>query len=59
VLHSKADEVIPFADSVELVKNSGLPTSALIEAGGDHRMADPKSLEIMLRACADAKKVKI
>jgi Alpha/beta hydrolase family len=25
VLHSKADDVIPFADSEELVRNSGLP----------------------------------
>ena len=54
ILHSRADEVIPFADSLELVKNSGLPASALIEAGSDHRLADPGSLEAMLEACADA-----
>jgi hypothetical protein len=28
-----------FADSVELVRNSGLPCSALIEVGDDHRLA--------------------
>jgi hypothetical protein len=30
VLHSRADDVVPFADSEELVKNSGLPASALL-----------------------------
>ena len=25
ILHSQADDVIPFADSEELVRNSGLP----------------------------------
>ena len=33
ILHSKADDVVPFADSVELVRNSGLPESALIVVG--------------------------
>src|SRR5712671_2934382 len=28
ILHSRADDVIPFVDSEELVKNSGLPASA-------------------------------
>jgi hypothetical protein len=41
ILHSRADEVIPFADSDELVRRSGLPASALIEVGADHRLADP------------------
>ena len=50
VLHSRADEVIPFADSVELVANSHLPDAALIEVGKDHRLADPESLEALLRA---------
>ena len=31
VLHSRQDEVIPFADSEELVANSGLPSETLIE----------------------------
>src|ERR1039457_6441439 len=51
ILHSKADDVISFADSEELVRNSGLPATALIEVGTDHRLADPEPLEAMLRAC--------
>lgn len=51
ILHSRADEVIPFADSEELVRNSGLPVYTLIETGSDHRLADPESLELMLEAC--------
>jgi hypothetical protein len=51
ILHSRADDVIPFADSEELVKNSELPGSALIEVGSDHRLADREPLEAMLRAC--------
>jgi hypothetical protein len=39
--HSRADDVVPFADSEELVKNSGLSVSALVEIGTDHRLADP------------------
>src|ERR1700676_3700360 len=30
ILHSRADEVIPFVHSEELVRNSGLPAGALI-----------------------------
>src|SRR6202142_3106026 len=44
ILHSRADDVIPLADSEELVRNSGLPSSALIEVGSDHRLADPEPL---------------
>jgi alpha-beta hydrolase superfamily lysophospholipase len=51
ILHSRADDVVPFADSEELVRNSGLPSSALIEVGTDHRLADPQPLAAMLRAC--------
>jgi hypothetical protein len=51
VLHSRADDVVPFGDSEELVKNSGLPASALIEVGSDHRLADPEPLAAMLAAC--------
>jgi hypothetical protein len=56
ILHSRADNVVPFADSEELVRNSGLPASALIEVGGDHRLADPEPLKAMLRACERAAK---
>ncbi len=51
ILHSQLDEVVPFADSVELVRKSGLPASALVEVGTDHRLADPESLRMMLEAC--------
>src|ERR1017187_9168992 len=48
ILHSRADDVVPFADSEELAKTSG---AALIEVGNDHRLANPGPLEAMLRAC--------
>lgn len=51
ILHSREDDVIPFADSEELVRNSGLPVYTLIEVGHDHRLADPESLDLMLNAC--------
>jgi hypothetical protein len=51
ILHLRADDVILFADSEELVRNSGLPASALIEVGTDHRLADPEPLAKMLEAC--------
>jgi alpha-beta hydrolase superfamily lysophospholipase len=50
ILHSRADETVPFADSEELVTNSGLPSSVLIEVGTEHRLADEESLAMMLRA---------
>jgi hypothetical protein len=53
ILHSRADEVVPFADSEELVRNSG-PPSALVEVGQDHRLADPGPLRKMLEACGGA-----
>jgi len=51
ILHSRADDVIPFADSEELVANSGLSPDTLIEVGSDHRLADEESLSVMLWAC--------
>lgn len=53
ILHSRADDVIPFADSDELVRNSELSPSSLIEVGADHRLADPEPLQAMLRACRE------
>ena len=50
ILHSRADDVVPFGDSMELLANSSLPESALIEVGDDHRLADPEPLEALLRA---------
>jgi hypothetical protein len=50
IIHSRADDVVPFEDSVELWSKSGLPESALIEAGQDHRLATPEPLQVFLRA---------
>jgi hypothetical protein len=51
ILHSRADDVVPFADSEELARSSG---ATLVEVGMDHRLADPEPLAAMLRACAAA-----
>ncbi|MFO0799441.1 MAG: alpha/beta hydrolase [Gemmataceae bacterium] len=48
ILHSRADDVVPFADSEELAGNSG---ATLIEVGSDHRLADPEPLAAMRKAC--------
>ena len=48
ILHSRADDVVSFADSEELAKISG---ATLIEVGTDHRLADPEPLAVMLREC--------
>jgi len=54
ILHSGADDVVPFADSLELVRNSGLPSESLIVVGYEHRLADPESLKAMLEAVEKA-----
>ncbi len=54
ILHSKADAVVPFADSEELAGNSDLPPESLIEVGTEHPLADEESLEAMVRACIEA-----
>lgn len=51
ILHSRADDVVPFAFSEELVKNSGLPHEALIDVGKNHWLNDPEPLHAMLEAC--------
>jgi hypothetical protein len=50
ILHSEADDVVPIADSRELLARSGLPESALVVVGSDHRLADPEPLAAMLDA---------
>lgn len=50
ILHAPEDEVIPYADSLELLRNSGLERSALISVGNNHRLADTDSLRVMLAA---------
>ncbi len=54
ILHSQADDVVPFADTLELLRNSGLDESALIVVGNDHRLADPEPLAAMAMACEAA-----
>jgi alpha-beta hydrolase superfamily lysophospholipase len=54
ILHSRADDVVPFADSEELLRSSGLPASVPIEVGNDHRLADPEPLAAILEACERA-----
>lgn len=51
ILHSRADDVVPFENSEELVANSALPSTALSEIGNDHRLADPEPLAKMLEEC--------
>ena len=51
ILHSETDEMVPFEDSLELLGNGGLPESALIVVGTEHRLADEESLEAMVGAC--------
>ena len=51
ILHSRADDVVPFSFSEELVNNSGLPPEALIDVGNDHWLSDPEPLRAMLDAC--------
>ncbi len=57
ILHSEHDEVIPFADSVELVRASNLPASALWVIGHDHRLVDDASLDAQYRAICEAAKM--
>ena len=50
IIHSRADDVVPFADSVELISMSQLAETALIEVGQDHRLATPEPLAALLAA---------
>lgn len=54
ILHSEADDVVPIADSRELLTRSDLPQSALRVVGSDHRLADPEPLAAMLAAVESA-----
>ncbi len=54
ILHSEADDLVPIADSRELLARSELPETSLIVLGNDHRLADPKSLAAMLEAVESA-----
>jgi hypothetical protein len=50
--------VVPFANSEELISSSGLPESALIEVGTNHRLADEEPLASLLAACEAAARAK-
>jgi hypothetical protein len=50
ILHSRADAVVPFADTLELLRNGGLDETSLVVTGADHRLADPASLRALLKA---------
>ncbi len=52
ILHSEADDVIPIADSRELLVLSGLPASALLIVGNDHRLATAEPLAALLSSVA-------
>lgn len=54
ILHSRADERVPFSEAEELSQRSDLPLSALIDVGTEHRLADEESLEAMLKAVEDS-----
>ncbi|MEI7867167.1 MAG: hypothetical protein WCI11_04685 [Candidatus Methylumidiphilus sp.] len=47
ILHSREDEVIPFDETLELLRTSGLDESALTVTGENHRLFDPVSLADM------------
>ncbi len=55
ILHSEADDVVPIADSRELVVRSELPATALVVVGNDHRLADPEPLAALLAAVEQAR----
>jgi alpha-beta hydrolase superfamily lysophospholipase len=55
ILHAEADDVVPIAHSRELVARSGLPESALIVVGNDHRLAEPEPLAA-LRAAVERRR---
>jgi hypothetical protein len=42
-------------NSRDPVRTNGLPESALVLVGNDHRLADPEPLKAMLEACQRAK----
>jgi hypothetical protein len=50
LLHFHDDDVVPYSDSAELVRNSELPPESLIAVGSEHRLADEESLKAMLAA---------
>jgi hypothetical protein len=50
ILHSPEDVLVLIDDSRELLRNSGLPGSALRVVGEEHDMTDPEALRALLDA---------
>jgi fermentation-respiration switch protein FrsA (DUF1100 family) len=50
ILHAAADDLVPLADSVELLARSGLPAEALTVVGDHHKLHDPAATAAMLAA---------
>jgi esterase/lipase len=50
IVHSEHDDVVPVADSRELLRNSGLPEDHLVVAGENDRMVDEEAFGALLRA---------
>jgi hypothetical protein len=50
ILHAAADDLVPLADSVELLARSGLPPEALTVVGKEHRLHDEAATKAMLAA---------
>ena len=48
ILHSQADDVVPFSDVGGTCTEQRPPWSALIVVGYEHRLADPESLAEMV-----------
>ena len=54
ILHARDDAVIPIGDSLEVLRSSGLPESALEVVGEDHNMIDAEALRALLEAIETA-----
>ena len=50
ILHSPGDDLVPLEDSRELLRNSGLPESALVVVGDDHSMIDEAAVNALIVA---------
>ena len=50
ILHAAADDLVPLADSVELLERSGLPAEALTIVGVEHRLHDEAATKAMFAA---------
>ncbi len=48
ILHAAADDLVPLADSVELLARSGLPPEALTVVGKEHRLHDEAATKAMV-----------